>query len=154
MAHRGRPRILAFLLAITLSAPIPLAAQHEQEWTVVTLARDGSWGVGTSEYYGPALASALRKCEATSAGQSDCGAEVTAVRQGWTLGILRGDHRVLVAAADLTTAIMDAQARQMVLRDLYGDGLPSCSCVMWVDPRGFAASSRKPWGAARTVLAK
>ena len=145
--------ILAFLLAVLL-LPGPLAAQHEQEWTVVTLARDGSWGVGTSEYYGPALASALRKCEAMSDGQSDCGAEVAAVKQGWTLGILCGDHRVLVAATELTTAIMDAQARQMVLRDLYGDGLPSCSCVMWVDPRGFAASSRKPWGAARTVLAK
>ena len=104
--------ILAFLLVLLL--PVPLAAQHESEWTVVTLARDGSWGVGTSEYYGPALASALRKCEAMSGGQSDCGAEVTAVRQGWTLGILCGDHRVLVAATDLTTAIMDAQARQIV----------------------------------------
>jgi hypothetical protein len=145
--------ILAFLLAILL-LPVPLAAQHEQEWTVVTLARDGSWGVGTSEYYGPALASALRKCEAMSDGQSDCGAEVTAVRQGWTLGSLCGDHRVLVAATDLTTAIMDAQARQMFLRDLYGDGLPGCSCVLWVDPRGFAASSRKPGGASRTGLAK
>jgi hypothetical protein len=154
MTQRSRPWILAFLLAIALVSPVPLAAQHEQEWTVVTLARDGSWGVGTSEHYGPALASALRKCEATSAGQSDCGAEVTAVRQGWTLGILCGDHRVLVAAADLTTAIMDAQARQMFLRDLYGDGLPACSCVMWVDPRGFAASSRRPWGAARTGLGK
>jgi hypothetical protein len=145
--------ILAFLLAVLL-LPVPLAAQHEQEWTVVTLARDGSWGVGTSEYYGPALASALRKCEAMSDGQSDCGAEVTAVRQCWTLGSLCGDHRVLVAATDLTTAIMDAQARQMFLRDLYGDGLPGCSCVLWVDPRGFAASSRKPGGAARTGLAK
>jgi hypothetical protein len=145
--------ILAFLLAVLL-LPVPLAAQHEQEWTVVTLARDGSWGVGTSEYYGPALASALRKCEAMSDGQSDCGAEVMAVRQGWTLGSLCGDHRVLVAATDLTTAIMDAQARQMFLRDLYGDGLPGCSCVLWVDPRGFAASSRKPGGAARTGLAK
>jgi hypothetical protein len=145
--------ILAFLLAVLL-LPVPLAAQHEQEWTVVTLARDGSWGVGTSEYYGPALASALRKCEAMSDGQSDCGAEVTAVRQGWTLGSLCGDHRVLVAATDLTTAIMDAQARQMFLRDLYGDGLPGCSFVLWVDPRGFAASSRKPGGAARTGLAR
>ena len=154
MTQRSRPRILAFLLAVALVSPVPLAAQHEQEWTVVTLARDGSWGVGTSEHYGPALASALRKCEATSGGQSDCGAEVTAVRQGWTLGILCGDHRVLVAATDLTTAIMDAQARQMFLRDLYGDGLPACSCVMWVDPRGFAASSRKSWGAARTGLGK
>jgi hypothetical protein len=145
--------VFVFLLAVML-LPVPLAAQHESEWTVVTLARDGSWGVGTSEYYGPALASALRKCEAMSGGQSDCGAEVTAVRQGWTLGALCGEHRVLVAAAELTTAIMDAQARQMFLRDLYGDSLPSCSCVMWVDPKGFAASSRKSWGAARTGLDK
>ena len=65
MTQRSRPRILASLLAIVLVSPVPLAAQHEQEWTVVTLARDGSWGVGTSEHYGPALASALRKCEAT-----------------------------------------------------------------------------------------
>ena len=144
--------ILAFLLILLV--PVPLAAQHDSEWTVVTLALDGSWGVGTSEYYGPALASALRKCEATSVGQSDCGADVTAVRKGWTLGILCGEHRVLVAAADLTTAILDAQARQMFLRELYGDGMPSCSCVMWVDPRGLAATSRKPPGANRTVLGR
>ncbi|GEP55607.1 hypothetical protein [Reyranella soli] len=144
--------ILAFLAAVLL-LPAPLAAQPVSEWTVVTLALDGSWGVGTSEYYGPALASALRKCEAMSGGQSDCGAEVTAVRQGWTLASLCGDHRVLVAAANLTTAIMEAQARQMYLRDLYGDGLPSCSCVMWVDPQGFATASRKPSG-TRTSLDK
>jgi hypothetical protein len=144
--------ILALLLILLV--PVPLAAQHDSEWTVVTLALDGSWGVGTSEYYGPALASALRKCEATSVGQSDCGADVTAVRKGWTLGILCGEHRVLVAATELTTAIMDAEARQTFLRELYGDSLPSCSCIMWVDPRGFAGSSRKPWGAARTSLAK
>jgi hypothetical protein len=99
---KRRSTIVAFLLA-ALPWPVPLAAQHESEWTVVTLARDGSWGVGTSDHYGPALASALRKCEAISGGQSDCGAEVTAVKQGWTLGILCGDHRVLVAATDLTT---------------------------------------------------
>ena len=151
---KRRSATLAFLLAVPLLLPAPVAAQHETEWTVVTLARDGSWGVGTSEYYGPALASALRKCDAMSDGQSDCGAEVTAVRQGWTLGILCGDHRVLVAATDLTTAILDAQARQMFLKDLYGDGLPSCSCVMWVDPRGFAATSMKPSSAARTGLGK
>jgi hypothetical protein len=144
--------ILAFLSAALL-LPAPLAAQPVSEWTVVTLALDGSWGVGTSEYYGPALASALRKCEAMSAGKSDCGAEVTAVRQGWTLASLCGDHRVLVAATNLTTAIMEAQARQMYLRDLYGDGLPSCSCVMWVDPQGFATASRKPSG-TRTSLDK
>lgn len=142
--------ILAFL-SVALLAPAPLAAQPVSEWTVVTLALDGSWGVGTSEYYGPGLASALRKCEAMSDAQSDCGADVTAVKNGWTLGILCGDHRVLVAAPDLTTAIMDAQARQTYLKQLYGDGMPDCSCIMWVDPRGFAASSRKSPGAARAA---
>ena len=112
MTQRRRSRILALLLTFPLLLPTPLVAQHETEWIVVTMARDGSWGVGTSEYYGPALASALRKCEAMSVGQSDCGADVTAVRKGWTLGILCGEHRVLVAATELTTAIMDAEARQ------------------------------------------
>src|ERR1700741_2630352 len=97
--------ILTFLAA-ALAMPASLAAQHYPEWTVVTLARDGSWGAGTSEHYGPALASALRKCEAMSGGQSDCGAEVTAVRNGWTLGILCGDHRVLVAQPNLTAAAL------------------------------------------------
>lgn len=144
---------LAFLSAVLL-LPAPLAAQPVSEWTVVTLALDGSWGVGTAEYYGPALASALRKCEAMSNAQSDCGADVTAVKNGWTLGALCGDHRVLVAAPELTAAILEAQARQMYLKELYGDSLPSCSCVMWVNPQGFVAASRKPWGAARIGLAK
>src|ERR1700741_2697170 len=122
--------ILTFLAA-ALAMPASLAAQHYPEWTVVTLARDGSWGAGTSEHYGPALASALRKCEAMAGGQSDCGAEVTAVRNGWTLGILCGDHRVLVAETNLTAAILKAEARQSYLRDLYGQGLPACSCIMW-----------------------
>jgi len=147
---KRRSAILAFLLAALLW-PGPLAAQHESEWTVVTLALDGSWGVGTSEHYGPALASALRKCNAMSKEQSDCGAEVTAVRQGWTLGILCGEHRVLVAAPDLATAIREAEARQTYLRDVYGDSLPGCSRVVSVDPEGFAISTKKKsWGAVRT----
>ncbi len=145
--------ILAFL-SIVLLLPAPLAAQPVSEWTVVTLALDGSWGVGTAVHYGPALASALRKCEAMSDGQSDCGADVTAVRQGWTLGILCGDHRVLVAATELTTALLDAEARQMFLKELYGDGMSNCSRVMWVDPQGFATASKKRWRASRSRLAR
>ena len=145
--------ILAFL-SIVLLLPAPLAAQPVSEWTVVTLALDGSWGVGTTVHYGPALASALRKCEAMSDGQSDCGADVTAVRQGWTLGILCGDHRVLVAATDLTTAILESQARKMFLKELYGDGMPYCSCVLWVDPQGFAAAPKKRLRASRSRLGK
>ena len=150
---KRKSAIVAFLLAV-LQLPVPAIAQQVSEWTVVTLARDGSWGKGTSEFYGPALASALRKCEAMSAGQSDCGAEVTAIKSGWTLGILCGDHRILVAASDSTTAILDALAREIYLRDLYGNGMPACSCVVSVDPEGIATASGKPWSAARTALGR
>jgi len=152
MTHTGKTRlaILALLAIVLLLQSASVRAQHQPEWTVATLARDGSWGVGTSEFYGPALASALRKCEAMSDGQSDCGAEVTAVKAGWTLGILCGDHRVLVAEVELRSAIMEAEARELYLRDLYGDGLPTCRCVFWANPQGFAAASRqKPLGAAQ-----
>ena len=121
---------------------------------MVTLARDGSWGVGTSEFYGPALASALRKCEAMSAGQSDCGAEVTAVRKGWTLGILCGDHRVLVAATDLTTAIMDAQARQIVPERPLRRRLAELLVRHVGRSPGLCRELQETRGAARTGLAK
>jgi hypothetical protein len=150
---KRKSAIFAFLLVV-LQLPVPTVAQQVSEWTVVTVARDGSWGSGTSEFYGTALASALRKCEAMSAGQSDCGAEVTAVKSGWTLGILCGDHRILVAATDVMTAILDAQVREVYLRDLYGNGMPACSRVVWVDPQGFAEASRKPWSAARTEFGR
>ena len=150
---KQRSTVLALLLAVLPPAPVMAesgSAQSGSEWTVVTLARDGSWGVGNAEFYGPALASALRKCEAMSDGQSDCGAEVTAIRKGWTLGMLCGDHRILIAEAEMTSAIMEAQARELYLRDLYGESVPPCQCVFWVDPQGFAAASRKnTWGAAR-----
>lgn len=150
MAHR--PGVwIALRLAVLLLLPLPVAAQHASEWTVVTLARDGSWGTATSELQSRALASALRKCEAMSDGRSDCGAEVTAVRKGWTLGILCGGHRILVAETELMAAIGAAQVRELYLWELYGGGLPTCECIVTVDPQGFASASRKkPWGAART----
>src|SRR5687768_3932134 len=116
--RKRRSTICGLLLPAVLMAGAPLAAQGDTEWTVVTLARDGSWGVGTAELQGPAIASALRKCNAMSR-KSDCGAEFTAVRRGWTLGILCGDHRVLVAASELATAEEEAQARESSLRTLY-----------------------------------
>jgi hypothetical protein len=146
---KDRSTICGLLLPAVLIASAPLAAQSDVEWTVVTLARDGSWGVGTAELQGPAIASALRKCNAMSR-KSDCGAEFTAIRRGWILGILCGDHRVLVAARELTTAEREAQARESTLRTLYGESLPGCWRVIAVDPDGFiAASTVRPPGVAK-----
>ena len=150
---KRRSAILAFLLAALLW-PVPLAAQHESEWTVVTLARDGSWGVGTSEHYGPALASALRKCEAIS------GAKRLWRRGHGCQAGLDARHPVRRSPrarrrADLTTAIRDAQARQMFLRDLYGDGLARL-LVRHVGRSAWLCREppKSPWGAARTGLGK
>ena len=137
---KHRSTICGLLLPAALMVAAPLAAQGGTDWTVVTLARDGVWGVGTSELQGPAIASALRKCKAKSR-ESDCGAEFTAVRRGWTLGILYGDHRVLVAATELATAVREAHARESTLRTLYGDGLPGCWRVTTVDPDGSVIAS-------------
>lgn len=139
-ARRGTT-ILGLLLPAVLMAAVPSAAQGDTEWTLVTLARDGSWGAGTAEQQGPAMASALRKCYAMSR-QSDCGAEFTAVRRGWTLGILCGDHRVLVAARELVNAYREAQRRESVLRTLYGEALPVCWRIMTVDPDGFVTAAK------------
>ena len=139
------PICFAFTLLVALMAARPLAAQYDHEWTVVTLARDGSWGVGTGDHVGPAIASAIRKCSAMSAGNSDCGAEFMAIRKGWTLGVLCGDHRVLVAAKELVNADREAHLRECDLRALYGEALPICWRVMTVDPDGFATKgSRGP----------
>jgi hypothetical protein len=135
--------ILGLLLPAVLMAAAPSAAQDHGEWTVVTLARDGSWGVGNSELQGQALASALRKCSAMSQ-ESDCGAEFTAVRRGWTLGLLCGDHRVLVAARELVNADREAQHRECDLKTLYGVGLPICWRVITVDPDGFVTKGTRP----------
>jgi hypothetical protein len=140
---KRRSTICGLLLAAVVMAADPSAARDDTDWTVVTLARDGSWGVTTSEQQGSAIASALRKCNAKSR-ESDCGAEFTAVRRGWTLGILCGDHRVLVAAKELVNADREAQLRVCTLRTLYGESLPVCWRVITVDPDGFVTKGRPP----------
>ena len=137
---------LTMLAAATAATAEPCA-----EWTVVTLARDGSWGSGSDTFQGPALASALRKCNAMSGDGSDCGAEFTAVRNGWTLGLLCGDHRVLVAATDVASAWQAARDRIAYLKLQYGDLLPECRRIVTIDPDGFASASRvRPAKAADT----
>jgi hypothetical protein len=136
-----KPTILGLMLAAVLVTSVPATAQ-DSEWTVVTLARDGSWGVGTAELQGQAIASALRKCNAMSGRKSDCGAEIAAVKEGWTVGILCGDHRVLVAEKELAAAERAAQVRESLLQNVYGEGFPSCWRVLTVSPDGFAAASK------------
>jgi hypothetical protein len=67
-------------------------------WTVTTLGRDGSWGVATEASLAHAIGMAVSKCKAMAVPQSDCGAQFTTIRTGWTLALLCGDHKLLAAA--------------------------------------------------------
>jgi hypothetical protein len=55
-------RLLA--LASLMAGPVAAGAVDLDELTVVTLARDGSWGVATAGSTGEAIAAAARACRA------------------------------------------------------------------------------------------
>jgi hypothetical protein len=136
--HRSVVTALVFLLG---AGPLA-AAEEDPDWTVVTIARDGSWGVATSAAQVGAIADAIRDCQEMSNTQSDCGAEFTAVRGGWTLALLCGDHRVLVADRDLEDAKAAALNREIDLKLFYVPDLPPCRRVLTVDPRGVVATTK------------
>ena len=140
------------LPAVAALVSLPAAAEPCSEWTVVTLALDGSWGAGTADTQGAAIASALRKCNAMSGQRSDCGAELTAIKSGWTIGFLCGAHRVLAASTERAAAEKAAEARKNYLASLYGTDLPLCRHIVTVDPEGFVVTKKvAPPEAASTL---
>jgi hypothetical protein len=105
------------------------------DWTVTTLARDGSWGVATESSLARAIGLAIGRCKAMSVPQSDCGAQFTIIRAGWTLALLCGEHKVLAAAKHYHEAWRDAQLR-IDLKKAYLPELPPCRQIINVDPAG------------------
>jgi hypothetical protein len=126
----------------------PAPEWPEPEWTVVTVARNGAWGVSTARTQGEAIAGALRQCERKSArqdpGASDCGAELVAYKVGWSLAMLCGEHRVLVSAATLADAEAAAADRIDALEQLYASPLPPCRRLLMVDPAGSVTPRQRP----------
>src|SRR6266851_823210 len=93
-----RLRTACFVLLLATS---PLsAADEETNWTVLTVARNGNWGIARAITQGEAIAVALLRCQAMTADESDCGAEFVAFRSGLALALICGDHRVVVTAKD------------------------------------------------------
>src|SRR5882762_9397810 len=95
---------LAFVSSCLLLTAPSFAEPAEQDLTVVTLAQNGSWGAATDPSQASAIASAVSDCKAMSAVPSDCGASLTAIRGGWTLGILCGTYKIIAAERDLAGA--------------------------------------------------
>jgi hypothetical protein len=121
---------------LLLAAPGLSAAAEETNWTVLTVARNGNWGIGRAITQGEAIAGALQRCQAMTVDESDCGAEFVAFRSGLALALMCGDYRVIVAANDFEEAESSVLDRLIVLRELYGPDFPVCQHLLQIDARG------------------
>jgi len=136
MGQRAARRLLAACFALLLATSPLAAADGETNWTVLTVARNGNWGIATARTQGEAIADALLRCQAMQADESDCGAEFVAFRSGLALALLCGDHRVIVTANDPEEAEGAALARLIVLRELYRADFPACQHLLRMDANG------------------
>jgi len=146
MRGLGR-RSLVFLGALLMSSAPCMAG--DDDWTVVTLARDGSWGVACDKSQPRAIAEAIRYCRAMSGGASDCGAQLTAARGGWTVANLCGDHKVIATGDSLAAAETEALNREISLQLFYVPDLPRCKRVVTVDSGRSTVTSSLQVSAAR-----
>ena len=143
-----RTTLLAVIEATTIGSGAPLAqemlngqqpmspAPVESDWTVVTMAPDGSVGVMTAATAGQAIAQAIRNCRAMSRKDIGCGAQSQAVRARWILAMRCGATNIITAGALLSDAERAAAHRESELRRLYAPDLPPCRRVLTVDPQG------------------
>jgi hypothetical protein len=83
----------------------PIAASPAwRDWTVVTMAWDGSLGVATSPSAGEAIAQAIRNCKTMSREGIGCGAQSKAARAGWILAVRCGTTNLMAGEASLKDA--------------------------------------------------
>ncbi|MGH8430993.1 MAG: hypothetical protein ACREUF_11370, partial [Solimonas sp.] len=120
--------------------------EADPEWTVLTVAVNGAWGVSTARRQTEAIAGAVRRCQMRSTDPSDCGAELIAYRTGWALAILCGHHRILVSDGDREEVEAAAYERIAALKQASASSLPRCRRVLTVDPVGTVTTVREPNG--------
>lgn len=136
VGQRATRRLRTACLTLLLAASGLSAAADETNWIVMTVARNGNWGIASARTQGEAIAGAVLRCQAMTADKSDCGAELAAFRTGWGLALLCGDHRVIMTANDPEQADSAAFDRLIVLRKLYGADLPACQYLLRIDSNG------------------
>ncbi len=120
----------ALWLLLPLSVAVPAKAVDLDQLTVVTMARDGSWGVGTAGSQGPAIAAALHDCRTMAGGPSDCGAQFITTRGGWVIANLCDTHKIMVTAATREDAEQAALVREVFIKRRHGAEGLSCRRVL------------------------
>jgi len=139
---------LVAAFAQSASSQPPAIEAWAHDFTVLTMAPDGAWGTATDPQVNRAIAGAIANCKAMSEMVLGCGAYLTSVRGGWSLGIRCGNESIIVADRHLAEAEQRARRRETELRERYVRDMPSCSRVVTVDPNG-AVVAPPPGYAAR-----
>jgi hypothetical protein len=128
--------MLTACFGLLLATSGPSAANEDRDCTVLTVARNGNWGIARAITQGEAIAGALQRCQAMTADESDCGAEFVAFRSGFALALMCGDYRIIVTANDFEEADSSARDRLIVLKELYGADFPVCQHLLRIDSNG------------------
>ena len=135
------------LCALLLGSPACMAGDG---WTILTMARDGAWGVAFHSSQSHAMSEAIRFCRAMAGGaSSDCGAQFVATNGGWLLGNLCGAHKVMASGDTRSEAEQEALNREISLQIGYVPDLTSCKRVVTVDTSRSVVTSSLLYSSAR-----
>lgn len=104
--------------------------------TVLAVAPDGTWGVGTDKMFDSAVALALADCKRKYRRDIGCGYQQTAVRAGWSVMFRCGGENIIAAERRLADALQQARRQEIQLRMHYQPDMSRCERIVTVDPRG------------------
>jgi hypothetical protein len=123
----------------TIMPAFDCTAADAADWTAVTLARSGAWGISTAPMRGAAIAGAIQQCRAMTQGPSDCGAHYIVRRGAWIVGLVCGDQQISVAAPTLEDAMGAARSRRDAVGAVPAGDLTKCTTILVVTPTGASA---------------
>jgi hypothetical protein len=133
---------MAARAVVMLATIVPAFDGHAEggaDWTALTLARSGAWGISTAPMRGTAIAAAIRQCRAMTNLPSDCGAHYIVRRGAWIVGLVCGGHKISVAASTLEETVRAARKRHDELGMGPAPDLMECTTVLVISPTGASA---------------
>jgi hypothetical protein len=143
MSNSKRTIALPLVRLLSLGAALLPAPASGEEWTALTLARDGTWGMATHVSRAKAIALAIDDCKQMAGRPNDCGALYKVAQGAWSLAVLCGRFNIVVAADTLAGAEAAVRARESELRLAFAQSLPPCVPLLTVQPDGIIAVSPK-----------
>jgi hypothetical protein len=114
--------------------------ESDADWTVLTMAPDGTWGTATDGYVNRAIANAIERCRMKSGRAHGCGAYFVSTQRGWALGLRCGEENILATGRTLAEVVESAHDRADELRRNYHPEMGDCRAMVTIAPDGSMAA--------------